>query len=211
MPTVPTIPNNTASNAVSNQSNNDASKVLQNLLGLSNLVDQFQDAIVSALTSESVTEKFSSALKTGWSNIVANGSLEKTITGVLKNLLTDESSKTGITNILNAAITSENAKGVVSEGVYAGFKRLVADADAQKNIVTIGGKMIASQDMTNVVNLILNGFSTRLKEYFASREFASAISENSNKVIASMQEIFSLSVKEGIESLRGISLTLKAQ
>lgn len=184
----------------------DAGKVLQDLLGLSSLVGQLNNSIVSALTSEQVKTVLTSAFTTGWSNALSDDSFENALFDVIVRILGDASLTDKMAKLLSVVLTSENAKGAIAEGVFSGMKRMFADADAQKNIVLIGNSIIASQSTANITNAVLDGFSKRVKDYFKSEDFATAFKTNATTMVATFQETLNLSIKEAIEEFKTTKL-----
>jgi len=103
---------------------------------------------------------------------------------------------------------NETVKGGFADAVYHGGKRISTDAEAQKAIATISKMIMTSQDTQNVIKTAIDTGMVRIESFFASDKFLDKVGSLSDQNIAGLQDILDVIIKEAMENILGMKVSL---
>lgn len=172
----------------------DAGQLLQDLLGVTKMTGQMQ----AVLTSPEVTKTFAEAVGSGMKQALED------LFAKLSSLSAEESDK--IVALGVAVMSNENIINTLSDGVFRGMKRMVADGEAQKGLARVCNLMVSSQEMSNVIGKAVDTAARRQREFFLSDAFKGILTGVSADAVASAQETFNTSITEAAEGIKNIKL-----
>jgi hypothetical protein len=218
---------------MADQNPQDVSKALQDLLGISALSaqlteslehafssDEFTKALSSVVTSDEVRDLLKTAVGSGLRSVTADedylklvvatisDSVSESILQMAKKAAADGEARQSFNSAVTAVCNNTSMKGLVADGVYSGFKRLLEDGDVQKNIAQVGSLVLGTQQIKVMLTQIAEVAAQKQREFFKSAEFKAVLTEIGDGSVASLKEVLNLSVSEAVENLKKVKVTL---
>lgn len=201
---------------------------LQKALGLTAMVTQIQGAVEGALVSRSFKDmitgvlaspEIKKAVEAGCIGALGGDALRLIIAAVedsvvegllnlIKKSTADTNARAGLDSAVTGICQNESLQGVVSGGVYHGFKRLLADGEVQKNLASIGSLVFADARMTAALNQVANTVTGSVRQMLLGGEVQKMLADVGVEMVADAKDAIGCSIAEAAENVKKMKVTL---
>jgi len=211
----------------------DPSRVLQDLFGVTAMIQQFRAALTSpevraVFTSEEVQTMLTNAVTNGakgvfddqdYINILASVCAD-TMARVLRREVeaqeyeTQESGEEStqeayLVQVGSMILSHDLVKNALVDCVYQGMKRMVTDGEAQQGIAQVAKLIFSSQEASNMVSRAVDLAARRQTEFIMSEEFAGIFKKIADDAVARSQDVINLTMSEFAENMKKVELSGK--
>lgn len=201
---------------------------LQKALGLTAMVSQIQGAVEGAITSAEfkgtikevlASAEIKKAVEAGCIGALGGDALrliiaaveDSVVEGVLnliKKSTADEKARAGLDSAVTGICQNSSVHGVVSGGVYHGFKRLLADGEVQKNLASIGSLVFADARMTAALNQVAKTVTGSTRQMLLGGEVQKMLGEVGTEMVAEAKDAIGCSISEAAENIKNMRVSL---
>lgn len=210
------------------QNSDDLGATLQKALGLTGMITQIQSSVEGAITSKGfkstmkevlASTEIKKAVEAGCVGALGGDALpliiatveDSVVEGVLnliKKSTADEKARAGLDSAVTGMCQNSSVQGVVSNGVYHGFKRLLADGEVQKNLASIGSLVFADARMTAALNQVANTVTSSVRQMLLGKEFRELLDGVGISIVADAKDAIGCSISEAAENIKKMKVSL---